>query len=243
MVKSQLYVPRTYRHRIKDLDLVSFTITVSESDLYIKAVTNLHDKALRITKKYRQQLETYIERNSLFLTSLEPIAVENDAPVIAKAMAAAAVKVGVGPMAAVAGAIAEFVGRELLEYSPEIIIENGGDIFLKSKRRRIIGIYAGDSPLSGKINLEISGDETPMGICTSSGTVGHSLSFGNTDAAVVLSNSAILADAAATAIVNIVKTPENIEEAITFARRVSDIKGIVVIIGDKLGIWGNIKLV
>ena len=89
---------------------------------------------------------------------------------------------GVGPMAAVAGAIAEFVGEELLAYSPEVIIENGGDIYIKSLKKRVVGIYAGNSPLTGKIGLEIEGKETPIGICTSSGTVGHSLSFGRADA-------------------------------------------------------------
>ncbi|GAG89833.1 unnamed protein product, partial [marine sediment metagenome] len=111
-----------------------------------------------------------------FLTSLEPLFVSDNAPRIVKSMSEAAKRVGTGPMASVAGAIAEFVGNELLAFSPEIILENGGDIFLKSSKKRLIGIYAGKSPLTGKIGLEINGDDTPLGICTSSGTVGHSLS-------------------------------------------------------------------
>ncbi|GAH70559.1 unnamed protein product, partial [marine sediment metagenome] len=102
--------------------------------------------------------------------------------------------------------------------TPEIIIENGGDIFLKSLKKRMIGIYAGKSPLSGRIGLEISGEETPIGICTSSGTVGHSLSYGKADAVIVLSPSATLADAAATAIGNVITQQDNIPMGIELAK-------------------------
>ena len=123
----------------------------------------------------------------------------------------AADKVDVGPMAAVAGAIAEHVGKELLPFSREVIVENGGDIFLRIIKARSIGVYAGEtSPFSGKIGLEISPEQTPLGICASSGTVGHSLSFGGSDACIVLSHSTALADAAATAIANLIGYADDI---------------------------------
>lgn len=237
-----MYEPRTYRHWVKDTDLVSFNIVVKETDLFIRASTNLKRKALKPVLKYRDAIERYIERYPVFLTSLKPIPVADDAPNIVKAMAASAEKVGVGPMAAVAGAIAEFVGTELLAYSPEIIIENGGDIYLKSLRKRRIGIYAGKSPLSGKIGVEIDGDGIPLGICTSSGTVGHSLSFGKADAIVVLSPSTTLADAAATAIGNLIKQASDIPAGIEFAKGIEDLKGVLIIIGDKMGLWGRVKI-
>ncbi len=238
-----MYQPRTYRHWIKDEGLIAFGVVVEETDLYIRASSNLHRKAHKSVLKYRNTLETYIERNPDFLTSLEPLNVGPDAPRIVKEMAEAASKVGVGPMAAVAGAIAEFVGKELLAFSPEIIVENGGDIFLKSQWKRTIGIYAGDSPLTGKIGLEIEAKDTPLGICTSSGTVGHSLSFGKADAVVTLSASAALADAAATAIGNLVSQPEDIQKGIDFAGGVEGLKGVVIIKDDKLGVWGRVKIV
>jgi len=157
-------------------------------------------------------------------------------------MAEAAQTAGVGPMAAIAGAIAECVGRELLEFSPEVIVENGGDIFLKVLHRRTIGIYAGDSPLTGKIGLQIEAKDTPLGVCTSSGTVGHSLSFGRADAVAVLAPSAALADAAATAIGNRVNKPEDIDKALELARGIAGLKGVVIIIGESIGVQGNIKL-
>ncbi|MDD5037840.1 MAG: UPF0280 family protein, partial [Dehalococcoidales bacterium] len=205
-----MYEPRTYRHWVKGKDLVSFNVVVKETDLSVRASKNLKSKTLKLVQKYRGALARYIERHPSFLTSLEPLPGDEDAPLIVKSMLESAIKTGVGPMAAVAGAIAEFVGTELLAFSPEVIIENGGDIYLKSLKKRKVGIYAGKSPLSGNIILEIEAKETPLGICTSSGTVGHSLSFGKADAVVVLAKSATLADAAATAIGNLIKQPEDI---------------------------------
>ena len=242
-MKEPGYKPRFYRFWSQDKDLVSFNVTVKESDLYIRARRNLRNKALDVVIKQRALLEAYIERHPGFVTALEPFVVGIDAPFIVKEMAEASAKVGVGPMAAVAGAIAEFVGKELLKYSSEVIVENGGDIFLRLAKTRRIGIYAGDSPLSGKLALEIKPQDTPSGICTSSGTVGHSLSFGKADAAIVLSPSAALADAAATAVCNLVKTAEDMPRAIEFVREVEGITGIAIIIGDKMAAWGKINLV
>jgi ApbE superfamily uncharacterized protein (UPF0280 family) len=237
-----MYQPRTYRHWVKDKDLVSFNVVVKETDLYIRARANLKQKALKLVLKYRELLEKYIEKHPSFLTSLEPLAIGDDAPHIVIEMAESARKVGIGPMAAVAGAIAEFVGSQLLDSSPEIIVENGGDIYLKSSVKRLIGIYAGKSPLTGKIGLEIKGQDTPMGICTSSGTVGHSLSRGQADAVIALSRSAVLADAAATAIGNLILKPDDIPSGIEFAQGIDGLNGVVIIQGDKMGLWGEVKI-
>ncbi len=234
--------PRTYRHWVESKDLVAFNVIVKESDLYILASVNLKRKAYRLVVKYRTILEKYIEQHPVFLTSLEPLSVSQDAPHIVKQMAEAGEKAGVGPMAAVAGAIADFVGTELATFSPEVIIENGGDIYLKSSGKRVVGIYAGKSPLTGKIGLEINGEGTPIGISTSSGTVGHSLSFGKADAATVIAESATLSDAAATAIGNLVKKPADITSAIEFGKTIAGVRGIVIIMGDNIGLWGRIKL-
>ena len=237
-----MYEPRIYRHRIEDKDLLSFNVTVKETDLYLRASSNLKPKAHRLVLKYRRQLEKYIERHPAFLTSLEPVSVTEGAPLIVRQMVEAAQKAGVGPMASVAGAIAEFVGSELLAFSPEIIVENGGDIYLKSLKTRIVGIYAGKSPLNGKIGLEIKGQDTPLGICTSSGTVGHSFSYGKADAVVVLSRSAVLADAAATAIGNLINHPADITAGIEFAKSIAGLEGVVIIKDNDIGIWGEVKI-
>ncbi len=240
--KSPAYQPRTYRQHVRSRNLVAFRVVVRETDLYISATSKLREEANQLVLKYRAMLEKYIEEHPSFLTALQPLRVDESAPDIVKEMSAAATKVGVGPMAAVAGAIAEFVGNELLPYSPDIIIENGGDIFIKATEKRIVGIYAGDSPLTNKMGLEIEAGDTPLGVCTSSGTVGHSLSFGKTDATIVLSKSTSLADAAATAIGNMVVQPSDINKGLAFARSIDGLMGVVIIVGAEMGVWGNVKL-
>jgi len=237
-----MYEPRTYRHWIRDTELVTFNVVAKETDLYISARANLRRKALRLVKKYRDTLEGYIERHPAFRDAMEALPVDGNAPHIVKAMTDAAGKAGVGPMASVAGAIAEFVGRELLAFSAEIIVENGGDIYLRSLKKRIIGIYAGKSPMSGKIGLEIEGADTPLGICTSSGTVGHSLSYGQADAVIALAESATLADAAATAIGNQVKQPADIAGGLEQARSIEGLRGVVIIVGGDMGLSGEVKI-
>jgi len=238
-----MYQPRTYRRWIKEDGLVSFNVIVKETDLHIRAARNLEAEATEAIIKHRKPLEDYIESHPLFLHSLEPCSVEEDAPYIVRDMARAAGTVGVGPMAAVAGAIAEAIGRDLLVYSPEVIVENGGDIFMKVSQTSLIGIYAGGSPFTGKIALEINPEETPLGVCTSSGTVGHSLSLGAADAVIALSHSAALADAAATAIGNKVIVAGDIDAVIEQVKVITELVGIVIIKGDRMGMWGDVKLV
>jgi len=238
-----MHEPRFYRHWIKDDDLVSFELAVKQTDLYIRSRRNLKDKALDSVLKHRGSLESYIGRHPIFLTTLQPYQAEAGAPAIVKEMARVSQLAGVGPMAAVAGAIAEATGRDLLAFSPEIIVENGGDIFLKISKKRLVGIYAGQSSFARKIALEIMPRETPLGICTSSGTVGHSLSLGGADAVIVLSPSTALADAAATALCNIVKAADDIPQAVEKAQSIEGLRGLVVIMGDKMGVWGKMKIV
>jgi hypothetical protein len=238
-----MYEPRFYRHWIKDDDLVSFEVVVKQTDLYIRSRRDLKDKALDSVLKHRGSLEAYIGRHPIFLTTLDPYQAEAGAPAIVKEMARVSQLAGVGPMAAVAGAIAEAIGRDLLAFSPEIIVENGGDIFLKISKKRLVGIYAGQSSFTKRIALEIMPRETPLGICTSSATVGHSLSLGNADAVIVLSPSAALADAAATALCNIVKTADDIPQAIEKAQGIEGLHGLVIIVGDKMGVWGKVRIV
>ncbi|MFH0913884.1 MAG: UPF0280 family protein [Chloroflexota bacterium] len=236
------YQPRTYRHWVRSADLVTYEVVVRETDLYISTATDLSALAHELVQKYRAQLEGYIQRHPSFLHSFEPLEVASDAPPIVKEMAQAAKMARVGPMAAVAGAVAEFVGRGLEAFSPEVIIENGGDIYLKSLRKRVVGVYAGKSPLSGKLGLEIPAEDTPLGICTSSGTVSHSFSYGKADAVTVLALSASLADAAATAVGNAVVTAEDIPRGIKLARSIKGLSGVVIIKDERVGFWGRVNI-
>ena len=146
-------------------------------------------------------------------------------------------------MAGVAGAVSEFVGYDLLNQTKNLIIENGGDIFIKSQNKLITSVYAGESPLSYNVNFIVKPEETPLGICTSSATVGPSLSFGKADAVCVISKSATLADAAASAIGNKVKSKNDIKPALDFGIKIKGVTGIIIIIGKELGVIGKVEFI
>lgn len=238
-----MYEPRVYRNFTSTEDLVRFEVVEAESDLFILADSNLNSKSKELLLKYRGQISNYIKKNPQFQSSLEPLKVEASTDNIIKKMAEESAKAGVGPMASVAGAVSEFVGSDLLEFSKNVIIENGGDIFIKTSKLRRIGIFAGKSEFSDKLAIEISPEKTPLGICTSSGTVGHSLSFGKADAVCITAKSAVLADACATAACNIVKTESDIQKAIDFVKSIKELNGVIIIVKDKIGIWGDIKII
>jgi len=229
---------------MKASDLVSFEVVEKETDIWVSADKALETQAREAVINYRKELESYIKNDPLFRTSLDPFAVSKDAPQIVKVMAEAGKIAGVGPMAAVAGAMAEFVGRDLLKFSGQVIVENGGDIFIKTDKKRTVGIYAGEaSPFTGKLAVEIGPDEDGIGVCTSSGTVSHSLSFGKADAVLIISKNAALADAAATAAGNVVKKAADIEKGIGVAKSIDGVIGVMVIVGDKMGSWGEVRLI
>ncbi|MCD6406787.1 UPF0280 family protein [Candidatus Aerophobetes bacterium] len=232
-----------YRELIKPGDLLFFRVQIKESDLLVLCDKKLVRETEEALLKYRQDIERYIYHHPLFRETLKPYPVEENMPPIVRCMAEASQKVGVGPMAAVAGAIAEFVGRDLLVRCKQVIVENGGDIFMKVTKSRKVGIYAGESPLSGKIALLINPEDTPLGICCSAGTFGHSLSFGKADAAVVISHSTALADAAATAVGNIVKDEKDIKKGIKFLKTIPEIKGGLIIKDKRLGAWGKLNII
>ncbi|QEK13662.1 UPF0280 family protein [Crassaminicella thermophila] len=238
-----MYQKRFYRKYMKPNNFVNFTVIEKESDLHISAKCNLKKEARKYLIKYRKAIKTYGSVHKDFYTSLNPLVAKENATDIIKHMINASTLAKVGPMATVAGAISQYVGLSLLKHTDEIIIENGGDIFMKINHTAKILVYAGNSPFSNKIALSISPTNTPLGLCTSAGKVGHSLSFGNADAVVVLSKDTLLADATATAIGNIIFTPKDILNGIEFGKSIPGIEGVLIIIEDKLGTWGNITLV
>ncbi|MBT8489960.1 MAG: UPF0280 family protein [Deltaproteobacteria bacterium] len=237
------YRERTYRNKVSKVTLTSFPLQVKETDLYISADRNLDSIARKSVYKYRKYIEEYILHHPSFLNSLIPVDRDDFAPPVIQDMIEASIISGVGPMAAVAGAIAQYVGTELLLYSRNVIVENGGDIFLKCVDNDArVALFAGESPLSYKISLRIKPEDTPIGICTSSGTVGHSLSLGIADAVCVTSKSTALADAAATYLCNLVKGENDIKKVLDLGFRIKGVLGIVIIINDKIGAVGAVEL-
>lgn len=236
------YRERAYRRLVVGKGLVSFQVQIKETDLLIQSAKNLRESACQSVLRYRHQLETYLQDHPEFFHALAPVGEDEFAPPLVKEMMRAAKAAGVGPMAAVAGAMAESVGRDLLSKSPEVIVENGGDLFIRALREVKIAIFAGSSPLSMRVGMSISESAEGMGVCTSSGTVGPSLSFGRADAACILAPSAALADAAATAVGNVVRSPGDLAAGLERAREIEGVTGAVLVVGDKLGAWGAVEL-
>jgi ApbE superfamily uncharacterized protein (UPF0280 family) len=237
------YRERRYRQQLRRSRLDGFEVAVKETDLFILADSKLATLAEEAIYLVRGPLEGYIASHPEFLHSLVPLADDPVAPAIVREMLAAAQACMVGPMAAVAGAIAEGVGRMLLRESREVVVENGGDCFIQVASPLEMGIFAGSSVLSGKLALRLRSEKTPLGVCTSSGTVGHSLSFGRADAVTVIAPSAAVADAAATRIGNEVKGRADIDLALAAAQEIQGVLGVVIIIGDAMGAWGDVELV
>jgi uncharacterized protein len=238
-----MHQPRTYRERIQRRNLISFRVAVRETDLHIQAGAAFFEAALESTLRHRGYLESYIRRHPEFATTLSPWPLEGPAAEIVQAMIRAGRSTGVGPMAAVAGAMAEAVGKDLMPLSEEVIVENGGDIFLKVSSSVVVGLYAGSSPLSMKIGLHLPPRPEPFSVCTSSGTVGHSLSMGKADAVCVLAGSAPLADAAATAIGNRIASRADLEKGIEFGKNIDGVRGIVTVAAERIAAWGELEIV
>ncbi len=237
------YEPRLYRDLVEPEGLVGFQAMVRETDLHVFARTDLTAAALELIVDARDQIEGHIALDPRFAESFVPVQVPCTAPILVKRMAEAAFAAGVGPMATVAGAVAEFVALGLAALSDEVIVENGGDDFIVTCRERIVSIHSGASPFSGRIGLRIPPGRSPLAIATSSATVGPSVSLGRADAVTVMARSGALADAVATAAGNRVHHVEDIEKAIGVASSVEGVTGVVVVVGGAMGAWGDIDLV
>ncbi|HPM40951.1 MAG TPA: UPF0280 family protein [bacterium] len=238
------YEERKYRDVAGAEGFVRSEVVVDESDLLILAKSDARAFAERILRDVRAELVAYIARDPGFTEALAPRELLSGAPRIAVEMAESAARFGVGPMAAVAGAVAERVGEAVAREFGDAIVENGGDIFVSSQREVAFGFYAGEkSPFTGRMRFKVAGIGERFGVCTSSGTVGHSLSFGRADAVTVVCESAADADAAATAIANLVIEASDIDRAIAEARKFNEIKGVIAAKDDRIGIWGAIEII
>ncbi len=235
--------PETYRAFASGGGLESFRVHVRQTDLLVSAEGHLEKEAIALVYQGRLQIENYIGSNPSFATTLVPWPSDPAAPGLVAEMISAAQRMDVGPMAAVAGALAEYVGRGLLCRSRQVIVENGGDVFIKAENPVTASLFAGDSPLSLRIGIRIPPGSTPIGVCCSSGRIGHSLSRGTADAACIISRSTALADAAATALGNLVTGPMDLKRAAEAMSGLEGLEGGVVIAGGRMAAWGDVELV
>lgn len=227
----------------------SFRIVHLETDLWIAVSRESYDPSVEAYSierviYYRNVLDEHIKEYPEFLSSLVPLGLKSGKHEIISRMYMASSKAVTGPMSAVAGAVAEFICKDLIsEYSfAEVVVENGGDIFMKLIHPSTISVYAGSSPLSDKIGLVVTPDKTPLSVCCSSATVGHSLSFGTADACVVACDSGALADAYATACCNAVKSACTVQEVTEQFLQKEGVISVVVIKDDKAGLGGKLEI-
>jgi len=232
--------PRSYRRTVGSDDLVAFEVAVAETDLLVLAGEPLRAEARAAARAARQQIEAHGVLRPEFLGARRPLAPDPAAPEICRRMYEAGRLADTGPMAAVAGAIAEAVARALAPRSAQVIVENGGDLYLISARERLVAVRAGRSPLDGRIALALPPGE--MAVCTSSGTVGHSASAGRADAVVIAAEDGAFADALATATANRVHSAEDMERAVQWARGRGPVRQVMIICGDALAAWGEFEV-
>ena len=191
--------------------------------------------------RQRRILGDYIHRHPVFGRSLEPVTLRSDAPEVARRMARAARLVGVGPMAAVAGAMAQYAAEAGLRAgAPEAIVENGGDVYLKAAEPVIIGLGTGTAELADRLAFSLKAHDTPISICSSSGKMGHSMSFGECDLAVAVAKDAALADAAATQAANLVGTVGQVGSALKRIAGIVGIDGVMIVKDDRVGLAGQL---
>lgn len=233
---------RTYRAS-QNPDLISFQLVIEETDLWVAGRTDLSTAMAETVRKLRAQLKTYIAIHPEFLSALTPLNADSHAPEIVRRMCTATRPCHVGPMAAVAGTVAQMVAERFVDQSPDLLIENGGDTFLCSTTDRHIGLLSiPDQDM--RLCVPVSRDEFPCSFCASSARIGHSLSFGQAELVVTRSRDASLADAAATALANMLTGPEAMDTVLQQAEQWQTIglDGIFAQCGERIGVWGKMEL-
>jgi len=191
--------------------------------------------------RQRKILEAYIARHPAFGTSFEPIDLLPAAPEVARRMARAARLVGVGPMAAVAGTMAQLAAEAGLNCgAAEAIVDNGGDIYLRASSPAIIALHTGTKGLADRLAFSLQPADTPVAICSSSGKMGHSTSLGQCDLATVVARDASLADAAATRAANLVRTVDDVDSALESIMEIEGIDGLMIVKDDRVGLAGHL---
>lgn len=219
--------------------------TFSFKDTHLKVYGSEYDKITEVIVQERKKLEAYILRHPEFKNALSPIALLPEAPEIAQKMAKASTATGLGPMASVAGTLAQ-IGVEAAKEAGcnEAIVENGGDMYIMSPTLVTIGIYAGKNSIGAQLAFQLTPEELPLAICSSSSKMGHSLSLGDCELATVIAKDAALADSVATLTCNSISIETEVELVLDKVGQIEGIRGILVVKNSKIGLWGNLpKLV
>ena len=239
------YRERSYRSRFSNDERRWFCVKFLESDLWIGVDRGSYSASMEadtyaMLVDLRRSMDAYLLMDPGYKAALTPYDAGLEAPEILKEMSRISHKTGIGPMSAVAGAVAKKVAEFL--GTNEVIVENGGDIYAQTGTDMDISVFAGQSPLSEKIGLHIPAASFPLGICTSSGTVGPSLSLGRADAVMIVCKDVMLADSYATAMANRIKTVNDLQTVIDRISDIPEILGAIAVKADRMAITGQFEL-
>ncbi len=247
--KNMEYKNRTYREHFRKGRWTSFILKHKKTDVWIgidkeSYQPDMPEFCSTLLQELHCSMENYLRKDPNYLTALVPYDAKDNAPEIFRQMSSIARKTNIGPMSAVAGAVAHYIVTSLKKQYQfrEAIIENGGDIYADIQEDIDISVFAGTSPLSEKVGLHINAQQAPLGICTSSGTVGPSLSFGKADAVMIICQDVLLADSFATKFANFVQKPEDINPVLEKISKFSEILSAMIIKDDKMGVIGKFEM-
>jgi len=240
---SREYADRSiYRKDISVSGKYSYRINYKYTDIYITSDRDIYKDLEKPVKSFYRSLEKVILQNREFEKSLIPLKAEKDYPEIVKKMCRSAEIFEVGPMASVAGAVCDELARYISGSCGFLMIENGGDSYIKSSSSVTAGLYTGSKYFPKNLMISIDKNSMPCGLCSSSGIMGHSFSRGSCDLVTVMSDTAVTADAAATAVANSVRARSHVDEALKKYRDYEGIRGLVIIKDDRIAIWGDLQL-
>lgn len=233
-----MYQERFYREKVKAKYI--YEVAYYETNLFISSSHSLAKVEIRdIVKKYYQQIAEYINLSPKFQTALSPLELDIQAPLIIQKMLKNSQNTGIGPFACVAGAVADCVGEELLKHTQELIVENGGDVFLRITKDKKIGFYFGDKVKLSEFVMDFFPQKSSFGMASSSAHLGHSLNFGRADLVTVIAETTLIADGFATALSNKIKEEKDIYSVIEFIKQNNSLYGIVIYFKDRLYLWGD----
>jgi ApbE superfamily uncharacterized protein (UPF0280 family) len=231
-----------YRNRVKNKEEFSYRVSYKNTEFIISSNRDIKDYIEGPLRDIYRDLEFVVEKDPSFLKSLSPVKLKEFYPDTISRMCELSSEFDVGPMAAVAGTVNEYIASFIPDSVENLFIENGGDVYIRSRYDVRTLIYVDNPFFKDSLLIKIKASRTPCGLCASSGTFGHSLSLGKCDLAAVLSGSSISADAAATAIANSVANIADIETAINKYRGFDSVLGMLIIKDDRIGIWGEFEL-
>jgi ApbE superfamily uncharacterized protein (UPF0280 family) len=209
----------------------------SWKDTNLKVASHFFDEVTAEIVRQRRLLEAFIKTHRDFVTALTPVSLPENAPEVARRMAAAAQQTGLGPMAAVAGTLSQLGVEKALQCGDrDVVVENGGDIFMCIDRPLLVGIYAGPGGLD--LAFEVNPADTPLAICSSSGRMGHSLSLGDCDLACAVAEDGALADAAATKLANQIRRAADLQSAVHAVMNTAGLSGVLAVQGGNVALAG-----